>query len=387
MCILLNVWFCSINRSFLSVCSWNPYVLLHSDVLLLWFLLLWVCSWPELAPALGLLLGVPCHRVSTLSVLLLWFLVPIVCYSKNLWELLLWICSWVFPATVYSQCAPALVPRSNSVFLLWVCSRVFTSPLPLLLVCSCFSSRADNVLLIYVSPCSEFALGCSLPRCLYILLVCSCFSSLCYEYALNLCELLLWVCSLVFPATVPLLSVCSCFGSSFKKFATVKFFVSYCSGSALGCSLPPCLYSQFAPALVPHVMSVLLIFLSCCSGFALGCSLSWCLYSQCAPALVPCAMNMQLIYVSSCSRFALGCSLHRTSTLQCAPSTVTRVMSVLLICVISWSGFALECSPCHNASTQCAPAWFLVLWVCSLPVLSPALGFLLGVPWCDSSHS
>jgi hypothetical protein len=119
--------------------------------------------------------------------------------------------------------------------------------------------------------------------------------------------------------------------------------VSLCSGFALGCSLPPCQYSQCAPALVPHVVSVLLVCVRSCSEFAFAfwvfhdtvpllsvcscfeflcyersphlcelllwvcsCSLPPCLYSQCAPSLVPCATSVLLIFVNSCSGFALG---------------------------------------------------------------------------------
>jgi hypothetical protein len=84
--------------------------------------------------------------------------------------------------------------------------------------------------------------------------------------------------------------------------------VSSCFGFVLWCCLPPCFYSQCAPALVPHVMSVLLIFVCSCSGFALGCSLPPCLYSQCVPALVPHVLSVLLIFVSSCSGCALWCS-------------------------------------------------------------------------------
>ncbi len=156
--------------------------------------------------------------------------------------------------------------------------------------------------------------------------------------------------------------------------------MSSCSGFALWCSLPSCLYSQCAPALVPHVMRVLQIFGNSCSGFAIGYSLLPCPYSQCAPALVPGANNVPLICVSSlllvCSQvftatvsscfgsswyecapnlsnpllgFALGCSpwfIHLYS--QCAPAMVPCAMSVLLICLSSCSGFAFGCSlpPC-----------------------------------------
>jgi hypothetical protein len=153
-----------------------------------------------------------------------------------------------------------------------------------------------------VSPCSRFAHGCSLLPPL--LSECSFFGSLCYECAPNLCELLLWVCSWVLTATVPLLSVCSCellvWISSWVFTATVPL-ISVC--------------------LIPNVRIVLLICVSSCSGFAIGCSLLLCLYFKCAPVLVACVMSVLLICVSTCSGFALWCS----------PTLVPPTLSVLLL--------------------------------------------------------
>jgi hypothetical protein len=120
---------------------------------------------------------------------------------------------------------------------------------------------------------------------------------------------------------------CSCFGPC--AMSLLLIYVS--SGFALGCSLPTCLSSQCAPALVPHATSVILMCVSSWSGFALGCSLPLCLYSQCASALVPHAMSVILICVSSWSGFALGCSLPLCLYSQCVPVT-------------SCSEFSLGCS-------------------------------------------
>jgi hypothetical protein len=128
-----------------------------------------------------------------------------------------------------------------------------------------------NVFLICVSSCSGFALGCFLPPCLYT----QCTHAL-VPRAMSV--LLIYVSSWVFPATVPLLSVCSCLVS--HVVSVFLICVRSCSGFALGCSLPPVLYSQCAPDLVPHVVSVLLFCVRSCSGFALGCSLPPYLYSK-----------------------------------------------------------------------------------------------------------